>query len=79
MVKPEGYGLHFHPGVLLDDKMQEVRHQAVIALGKIGEPAKSAVPRLIIMILTDPSIRQSAIETLGQVGEGAETRFQKSK
>ena len=54
------------------DASQEVRSNVALGLGKIGEPAKEAVPALI-KALGDESetVRWKAVEALSQIGEPA--------
>jgi HEAT repeat protein len=60
---------------LLNDPKLDVptRRQVIRTLGKIGEPAKAAVPALIELTDKDPDagIREQAAEALGDIGPGA--------
>jgi hypothetical protein len=49
------------------------RRQAIRTLGKIGEPAKAAVPDLIALTDSDPEagIQEQAAEALGDIGPNA--------
>lgn len=55
---------------LLKNPEVPVRRQAVRALGKIGEPAKSAVPDVIALVESDPDagVQEQAAEALGDIG-----------
>jgi len=55
---------------LLHHEDNFVRHQVIIALGKIGPAAAKAVPELTLG-LKDPAIRKPCISALGDIGPAA--------
>jgi HEAT repeat protein len=55
---------------LLKDPDPQVRDRAIMVLGNIGEPAKSAVPSLTALLSTK-SAQLPAAEALGKMGESA--------
>src|SRR5439155_21218482 len=60
---------------LLTDKSLDAaaRRQVIRTVGKIGEPAKEAVPALISITDTDPDagLQEQAAEALGDIGPNA--------
>jgi HEAT repeat protein len=57
---------------LLKDEDKNVRIGAIAALGNMGEPAKAAVPNLILL-LQDKESRWRAIDALRNIGESAKS------
>ncbi len=56
----------------LSDETREVRERAAEALGKIGEPAKEAIPALLEALGDEArEVRERAAEALGKIGKPA--------
>lgn len=57
----------------LGNEDPEMRFNAARTLGKIGEPAKEAVPRLLTMLESEkhPKVREHLAEALGDIGPSA--------
>ena len=54
----------------LKDENAETRRYAIVALGKIGEPAEEIVYDLILALKDeDAEVREHAARTLGKIGE----------
>merc|ERR1712217_185901 len=59
-------------GVCLNDTCPDVRSVAAVTIGRFGDAASAAAPKLT-QLLTDenPTVRTAAVAALGQLGEHA--------